>query len=237
MIKRLILFASFIGFYTLQTKAQTEVKFDFGLGVANMQMERFDSLEAPKGKSKVGISLGFIFSYQLNEQLFIESGAQFSSKGYREENTDDYFSGGSSSGTHLKSIHYLDFPLQIKYQLTNSKKAKPFFILGGYYGIALGGRFSSTYGSKNSFAQNLDSRNESGKLKIGNKNEDTIKPTDYGLSIGGGVSFGKVDLGLYYDLGLSNVVSKSHQASINAKNHLFRINLGLKLYSGFDKIK
>lgn len=237
MIKRLILFASFIGLYTLQTNAQVEAKFNFGLGIANMQMERFDSLEAPKGKSKVGISLGFIFSYQLNEQLFIESGAQFSSKGYREEDTDDYFSGGSGSGTHLKSIHYLDFPIHIKYQLRNKRKAKPFFILGGYYGIALGGRFSSTYGSANSFAQNLDSRNESGKLKIGNKNEDTIKPTDYGLSIGGGVSFGKVDLGLYYDLGLSNVVSKSHQASINAKNHLFRINLGLKLYSGFDKIK
>jgi hypothetical protein len=62
------------------------------------------------------------------------------------------------------------------------------------------------------------------------KDEDGVKGTDFGLNVGAGANFGKVNLTLRYCLGLGNIAGDAFPDDFTIKNNVFQISVGVKLF-------
>lgn len=239
-LKYLFFLFLFISSY-FQAKAQLEVSFNFALGLANMNIEsKSDTAAVTDYDSKAGLCIGPKVAYHIGHGLFVESGLLFKSRGYQVEENDIFIPGNikKADAVHKFNINYLDIPLNIKISTMSPNGGNVFFMVGGYYGIALGGIHISTITYDVKSNDPTDKKDvESFSISMGDGKDDNIRKFDYGLSFGAGISLGKIDLSIHYDIGQSNVVPKSYWNEGSAQNRLFRINLGLKLYSGFGKKK
>lgn len=237
--KSLFFLLLFISSY-FQAKAQLEVSFNFALGIANMDIEKKLDTAAVDYDSKAGICIGPKVAYHFGHGLFLESGFLFKQRGYKVEESNIFVPGNTNKAdiTHKFNVDYLDIPLNFKFSTMSEGGANVFFMIGGYCGIALGGRQTSTleYNQRSSSQPKKENAGITAVL-IGDSHDDHIRRYDFGLSLGAGFSLGAVDVSLHYDIGQSNITPESYQDEISAKNRLFRINLALKLYSGFSKEK
>jgi len=55
-------------------------------------------------------------------------------------------------------------------------------------------------------------------------NEGDINTTDFGVTVGAGLDFGRLDLGVRYDAGLTEV---SDDENVSAKNDVFSVVAGI----------
>lgn len=155
--------------------------------------------------------LGIIYDTPISNNFYFNTGAIFTQKGFKFDYTDQI------SGTTLNlsmRINYIQIPINfaLKHETGNVKlfaQAGPFVSMGV---TAKGeGAFS--------FLGTTDTSD--GKIEFGS-GDDQIKRLDYGLSIGAGIEFNKIQLGIGYDIGMANIFNDS-DVKITTRNLQFSV--------------
>jgi len=169
----------------------------FGVKAGVNSSKMFVSVENANGeikiKSQVGFHVGPIVEFQINKTFSIESGLIFTTKkGFFEV----------EDGAELERIDlntfYLDIPLAVKTSL-NVSNTKVFGTFGSYFGMGLSGTL------KNEFIEDGETDSEIRDVSFGSGENDHLKKFDFGLTAGIGIELKAIQLGITYNLGLSNI--------------------------------
>lgn len=214
--------------FTFKLSAQdaelTFRKFDlganFGLNISNVLAQSDDTLFSEDFKPRFTGHIGIKLIYNPTAFFSIRSGFTFNARGYKEDVPPPPGFGNSSELEFIFSALYIDIPLVVQANLTPKVEQGGIFLRGGgYYGFAVGGgtrlKNKSDDPIRTTGPQNLS---------IGNSATDDIRKGDYGLTLGGGLSFVSFEIAAMWDIGLANI-SNDNSNGFYAKNRLFRLDL------------
>ena len=153
----------------------------------------FDNVnDEVKKKSQFGFHVGPIVEFQINKTFSVESGLIFTTKkGFFE--VED---GSELERVDLKAF-YLDLPLAIKTSF-NISNTKIFGTFGSYAGMGLSGTL------KHEFIEDGVTDLETSDISFGSESDDHLKKFEFGLTAGVGLELKAFQLGLTYNLALSN---------------------------------
>lgn len=196
-----------------ETLAQT-FGLKAGLNLANMRLED-DGDNLDETKMNPGFHFGPTMNLPINETFSFETAILLSTKGFRLHEKETFLDQTYESKLIL-NIYYLDIPLTMKARI-NLGSIKVYGIFGPYIGIGLSGK------SKAEFLINgkvEDSYEE--EIKFGS--DEDIQRLDFGLSLGAGVEFNSIQVGLNYGLGLANLVVDDESIKVN--NRVLSISVG-----------
>lgn len=184
-------------FVMKMSNAQTSV-FG-GVNFANMKFSSGGFSFSPK--SIVGYHFGVGSDFALNNNLYINTGLQFSLKGFKVEPglMDETFGGKDQ-------LSYLEVPVNLMYKHQLHDALKIFIQAGPYIGYALKGKEKTNEGTVD--------------IDFGSEN---YRRADYGLGIGAGAEFGRIIAKLNYQFGLANIVDNSE---VKVRNRVFQISVG-----------
>jgi hypothetical protein len=147
----------------------------------------------------VGFQGGLIGEIPISDDLFLNSGVLFSQKGTKF----------SLLGVNVKfSINSLEIPLNVAYKY-DMGSLKLFGQIGPYLGVGL-----STGMKGGGEVETIDFGSEI----------DQMKRVDIGANFGGGIEINKVQLGISYGLGLTNL---SNDPDETLKNGVLSLSLGV----------
>lgn len=200
------------------------VTFFGGANVASMSIEHGNTsteLEDSYGMLyglNVGALYDYVFKKDRSQELSVESGVIFDSRGYGQNL--------ETEGLQLDNkttLYYADIPFYLKYKYRFRSRNKIYFAAGPYLGIGL---FGNSYVEFQYEGAEPGSNSET--ISWGDDPiEDHYKRLDYGLT--GKVGF-QMDSGFNiaasYDYGLPNV---SAVETNEQKNRLIRLSLGYTL--------
>lgn len=209
-----------------------------GVNFANMSatyMGDADSYNASSGIDRgyvnnLGFHLGVLGELPLNEMLSLESGIQFTTKGYKnKENLGTFL---IVVGTHIapkQSINflYMDIPVSLKAKFEINDDSDSYFYVsaGAYFGLGLAAVSEFEPENDEEFLQG------SGPIEFGSDEISDFSRIDYGLSVGIGVEKSRYIFGFYYDLGLANVSStyEDFNELLSQKHKGFKFSFGYRL--------
>lgn len=155
------------------TQAQTRFGIKGGLNLASISLKSEGvSLDT---KALAGINLGFISEFTLNDNLFLQPGLLFSTKGSKYKISDLSF-----------NTNNIEIPINLLYKF-GTGSTKVFGFAGPYIGYAVSGKYSS---------EGLSS-----DIKFSGDNKD-MNAFDLGLNIGVGVEVSNLQISAQYGLGL-----------------------------------
>ncbi len=183
-----------------------------GLNFANMEIEDWGFGDK---KMNPGFHLGATVTLPYSDAISFESGLMLSTKGLRISETD-----GDDKFRMSIVNNYLDIPIKVKYSIPVNETMSFYGEAGPYVGIALSGKFKY----KETYDGETDIETESVDFG-GNDEEDDFKRLDYGLTLGGGLDVGIVEVGVFFDLGLANISSYEDDA---IKNRVLRVSVAYK---------
>lgn len=143
-----------------------------------------------KGDAKVGFNAGVTLDYALSSDLYLLTGLDYSLQGTKE-------------GDSKINLSYLKLPIHLGYKLVVADNTKIVFRAGPYVGFAVDGKYKMGSVSVNAFDKDLENA-------MGFK----YNRFDFGLGFGVGAEFGKICIGLNYDLGLMNVVDVTNKTLV-----------------------
>lgn len=178
------------------TQAQVTFGVKTGLNLSNFFEKNDDKVLSEDYKYKAGANLGLTVDFPINNNLGLQTGLTFQTRGFRIDEVKDV----AGYDLEIKSktyLNYIDIPINLKYtfELSNFNV----YAMGGLYaGTALNGRFegSSTFRGRTD-ETNLD-------IEFGN-DQGEMKSLDYGLNLGAGVEYGAFGINLTYAHGLANL--------------------------------
>lgn len=114
---------------------------------------------------------------------------------------------GTKVGSVKSSYNYLEIPVLLKLSPSlPGDFVRPIFFAGPSAGILLGAK-----------RDDVDVK-------------DALKSADFGLTIGGGVEFGKLSADLRYNLGLSNIAKAADEVSAAVKNRAITVMVGYTIF-------
>ena len=191
-----------------------------GVNFSNMKITNNHPIMGATPHNKMGAHFEMMTDFALSSNFSIESALGISTKGYQVK-VDDYkpISGLKYTTTGKRSMNYLDIPLRIKMQTTNSF-AKYFVALGSQMSIGLTGKWQtekiitekSTIESKQVYWNDVDDVN-------------SFKRLDFGYFIGLGAEINTLLVELSYSGSLGNLSATSDLGNI-AKNQVFSLSVG-----------
>jgi opacity protein-like surface antigen len=209
-----------IALVAMAVSVSAQIKLDgiVGLNLAN-QTESNGS-KSISGDSKIGLKLGVIGDYSLNDYFSLQAGLVFSQKGVKESESDTY-SGQTYEYESKTTLNYLQIPINAAGRYKINDDILVFGLAGPYLAFALSGKAKYTESSGG------QSRSESESIKFGSS-DDKMNGFDYGLTLGAGVEYKLFSLRLEYDLGLGNLYNGSGDESL--KNRNFGISVGYSFF-------
>jgi hypothetical protein len=142
---------------------------------------------------------GLLADFRISEQYSIETGLNFSSKGYQLS-----YIGNTSSNIKIHQkfvLNYLELPLSLKYGIKVGE-TKIYGQFGQYLGLGLFGKV------KYLIVDGLDFERWKDDLNWGS-NKYPYQKLDFGLIAGFGFETGPIQVGLTYTYGLSNILLSS----------------------------
>ena len=184
-----IVLAMFIKFSDAQTFG-----IKGGMNIASMSFSSSGFDVSPK--SIIGVHIGPVAEFKLQESLSFNTGLLYSLKGTRATN---------NLLKETTTLNYLEIPLNIAYKFETSKTSKFFIQAGPYLGYALSGK-DKTNG-------------ETTDIEFG---EGGAKRFDFGVGIGLGLEFGQLVPSVNYQFGLANI---NDDKDIKLKNKVFEISI------------
>ena len=194
-MKKIVVFFIFAFMLVLATESHAQTfGLKGGLNIANLTYSGDGTTSSVK--SIIGIHVGPVADFKLQENLSFNTGLLFSIKGAKTEGTDGI----------TETLNYLVVPLNLAYKFPINEGAKFFLQAGPYVGYALSGKDKYSDGSDN--------------IKFGEKGG--MKRGDFGIGFGAGVEFGAIVAGLNYELGLSNMLD---DATYKEKNKVIQISI------------
>ncbi len=210
------MFAAILGF---QVQAQT-VSIRGGLSLANMldrdNIETYSSMYS----NNVGWHLGMLVDFPLGGIASLETGVVLTTKGMKVE--EEFFGIGIEARARM---YYLDVPVLLKVTAPISGKVDFYATAGPYMGYGMSGNIEATLRFMGM------EETESEDISFGNdKEKDTFKPLEFGLSFGGGLQVNAFVIGMSYDLGLTNISVYQKQGT-TVKNRILKFSVGYR-FSG-----
>jgi hypothetical protein len=185
--------------------AQAQVKFGPKVGMNLSTMTLKSSGLSIDPKMLVGFHAGIISEIGLSENLKLQPGILFSTKGSKYELTifEQPYELSLAPGV-------IEVPVNVLYSFgTGSTKINVF---AGPY-IAYG------------FTGKAKSDGDSQDISFGTSTEDDMKPFDFGLNFGAGVNINGLLISAQYGLGLANLAPDS-SGDTEMKNQVIGISLG-----------
>jgi hypothetical protein len=192
-----------------------------GVNFANMLIKDNDGITSEDMKLKPGIQAGVSVEYPLLDNLFLESGLLFLTKGVKYHSKGEFL-GYNYEGTTKMNLQYLDIPINLKtyFDVSNNKV---FITTGPYIGIGINGNYTIEY------SINGETEKDKEKIEWGtDKNSDELKRLDYGLYLGTGIEIANLQLELGYSLGLANISPYTGEGT-KISNRYFGAKAGIKL--------
>lgn len=174
------------------TESNTQARFTFGLRAGfnlsnvygNINNNPYTTLEDTK--MKPGFQIGMVGDYSWNDAFSIQPGILFATQGYkRYENTYN------SALTVILELYYLQIPVNAQYKL-DLGKTKLLLQAGPYLGFVAFGQYKFQYDYGNYYTNVSES-------------DWDLKRFDFGIGLGAGLQFGKIQAGLGYNIGLANI--------------------------------
>lgn len=140
-------------------------------------------------KTRFGYNVGVTLDYGFTEDWYLLTGLEYTTKGVNFKN----IAGIKPS----ISAAYIQLPIHAGYKLNVSPSSKIGFHAGPYLACGTNGK------------KKLDGPTVEGVDKKGREQstfeDDILKRFDFGLGLGVGAEFGKINVGIGYDFGLINV--------------------------------
>ncbi len=170
-----------------------------GVNFANVTISSSGMEVSPK--SIVGIHLGPVVEFELQESLYLNTGLLYSLKGYKVDMEDFEELDGEAKET----FNILEIPINLAYKFALSETSNFAIQAGPYLGYALSGK--SKWGD------------ESEDIDFG---EDGYKRMDFGIGFGPALEFGPVVASLNYQIGLANMADDDE---VKVKNKVFQISV------------
>ncbi|HAQ17708.1 MAG TPA: hypothetical protein DCR40_00560 [Prolixibacteraceae bacterium] len=196
MKSKLIFFIVFVLFVQVANAQVFGIKG--GINIANMTFTASGMDLSPK--SIIGIHVGPVAEFELQENLYFNTGLLYSIKGYKLKME---FLGESIEST--AKFNCLEIPLNFVYKYSLNDASKLFAQAGPYLGYALSGTAKS------------DGESE----KIDFKDEG-MRRIDFGLGIGVGLELGPIVPSISYQLGLANL---SDDSDVKVKNKVLQLSI------------
>lgn len=132
--------------------------------------------------SKIGFGAGLFMEIPVSDIFSIQPEALFVQKGGSEDGgSDDIFEGESGDAT----LSYIDIPVFLKANIPVDGEVRPFLMAGPMMGYL------------------IDAQAD------GEDISEVLSSLNYGVSLGGGISFGNLIVDIRYDIGLGNIVDDS----------------------------
>lgn len=193
-----------LAFAIISVFAFSQIGFRAGLNYSSISISTEDESEdLIKYKSNIGFQAGIDYELGLTENLFFNPAFLYSQKGSKMEVS---FLGESAEGKMI--FNYIELPLDFVYKF-GSDDLKFGVFAGPYVGYWLSGK------------SEFDGEEE----EI--EGEDVNK-IDFGAEFGAGVYFNKLNLRVYYSLGLSNIVKDVEEGEF-LKNKGLGLTVGYRL--------
>jgi len=169
-----------------------------GMNIASMSFSSSGFDVSPK--SIIGVHIGPIAEFRLQESLSFNTGLLYSLKGYKMK--VDYM-GETMEGT--SKINYLEIPMNFAYKFATSETSNFLVQAGPYLGYALSGKDKTD-------GETID-------VEFG---DGGMRRVDFGLGIGLGLEFGPLVPTVSYQFGLANL---SGISEMKVKNNAFLISI------------
>lgn len=203
-IKFLLLVAAV--FITIGVNAQ-DTPFRFGVK-AGANLSNFSGSDADGSDAKFGFNAGVTVDYAINSNWLIMSGLEFTTKGAKADESvslDDFdipeLTGSVKIKTTVNAM-YLQLPIHAGYSLPVSEGVNLLFHAGPYFAYGVGGKAKVK-------------ANGQEMIKIDTFDDNFAKRFDFGLGLGAGVEFGKINAGIGYDFGLVNIMQDGTMRNMN----------------------
>lgn len=177
-------------------KAQFEWGVRAGLNISELTLQQYSYV-------KVGPTAGIIGKYTFKNNLRLNTGLMFTTKG--ANGLDNILNGRSENSQLNFRLSYLELPLTLSYKLKLKEHVHivpeaGFFIAYGIGGYAEEHEFRGTEGSMHSDWNPFKGSDWKEPVEM-----EAFKRWDSGLRFGLSVEVYKFDMGIHYDLGLSNI--------------------------------
>jgi hypothetical protein len=209
--------------------AASETGFRVGLNLATVTAANGSAYQGLALDSTFSTTLtgGFFYRLGLLRWLSIQAEVLYSPQGHLEEGSEQInwvYDGMPHSQIHNVTtstrIHYLQIPLQLKFQFTNS-----FYVSGGcYYSFRLGGQVKITDSRTN------DGSSSSSTVNIYQALDSALRTEDLGFVVAGGLILDD-DAGAFIELrycqGFKGI--SSDPAAVVNKNSCLTLSLGFGL--------
>ena len=165
---------------------------------------------------KPGFHVGLAAEFPINKFLSIEPALIYNSKGARLEET--------ISGINVSAdlnLQYLDIPVNLKVHQQMEGGLKIFATAGPYLGIGL---------AEKPKQKRVDKvlREATNKKLAGEQVQKMItRDREFGATFGAGVEIKMVQVGISYDLGLSNIAA-NRDNGYSVKNRVLKFSVGYR---------
>ncbi len=214
MIKKIALFA-FAALLAVGANAQLKFGVKAGLNMSNMTNKDKDKDYDEDYKMKPGFHIGLTAEYAISENLSVEPGLLFSTKGYKVD----------ESGIKMKAnLNYFEVPINVLYKF-DLGGVKAFVNAGPYLGFAMSGKIKA---DEKIFEDEEGNPTDEMDIEIGSdKEKDDVKAFDFGLNLGVGAEISNITLGLQYGFGLANLAPVTEN-DYKLKNKGFALSVGYK---------
>ena len=183
-----------------------------GFTFANMIYK--EGKEKENSTSKLGLSLGFITDIPIGSNFSFQPGVNFVEKGAELKETEGTFTFQASS-----RMYYIETPFNVIYKI-HLKKDHLFFGAGPSAAYAFKGK------TKYKYSNGTETESGEERIKIGNKDDDELKPFELALNIIGGYEFSNgLQLAANYNRSLNNLLPGDNENS-SLRNSYFGIKIG-----------
>lgn len=202
---------------TLAVSAQNS-RFTWGVKAGMTLNSGAIDIDFIEQKARLGFLAGMTVDYALANDFYLQSGLFFMTKGAKIE-AETEIEGYAVSGNIVVNQMYIQLPITAAYKLRVGDNTKIVFNAGPYVAYGIGGK------TKLEGKIDVPSLDLSMRDKFNTFGDNALKRFDIGLTAGVGAEFGKITVGINYDLGLIDIADyeKRFEAlideDINYKNH------------------
>lgn len=177
---------------------------------AGVNLSNFSGRGAEDTDAKVGFNVGVTVEYALAPDVFLLSGLEFTTKGAKLSYMEDVGNAEVGMKSTMNAM-YLQLPIHMGYKFDISESIKLNMHAGPYLAYGIGGKIK--YEGSGLMREIREPIETDGDFF----GESKFKRFDFGLGLGVGAEFGKIGVGLGYDLGLINI-SKDNDAKVRNMN-------------------
>ncbi len=174
-----------------------------------------------------GVNAGITMDYRLIPEMTITANLMFSTKGYMQHETDDFY-GIEINSTEQMLLFYIELPIYAKYEFEIGRSFKSFVGLGPYVGYGYWGKYL--------WRREGGGDTEWDKEDIywgDDPDSDDFENIDYGAGLTLGAKFDNIVLDIGYHYGLRNISTDTDDGKI-ARNGVAFISVSY-FFSRFYK--